>query len=480
MKTPKSKHKKATSETDESQPIASDQLFSIISLSSAQKFMNNLENDICLKLAIQTHLEETNLILQRPNLTLINTILKIDSFKQQYQEEPMSLINNNNSNQMEPKTSLWDAALINYFTECIKWSTTKWIEEFYKRKSNSIGNRIRVSMFQYLPNNNINESNEIIDMEKLMCIIISFTTAYILLRHLQLWHLANEQFFLNKKNDNFSEKTKTTCLVASIQFFKSLFQLSIIDTIGDEHHHYNTSVEKNLYEFEKQFSGYLSIVELTAAELLIEFFSRHFLNKHNLLERAFGPYTACNQRLIKISCPLYFDTLLETFETSSDSIWPAPLSEAISLRFISKYSELFPEKVTKWLKIIKPVETPKGIEQQQQQQQNEQSISLETEIQISLTTDELKQEEFDSMFNEKYLTSIDTLNLSELNAITQVNQSELDSIVQKLLTTELSLTFLNKDYLIKIKEKQIELGKQLIERAKIKIAELEQSSKINK
>ncbi|VDP82531.1 unnamed protein product [Schistosoma mattheei] len=165
---------------------------------------------------------------------------------------------------------------------------------------------------------------------------------------------------------------------------------------------------------------------------------------------------------------------METFETSTDSVWPAPLSEAIPLKFISKYSELFPEKVTKWLKIYKPDDIPKEIQQQQQQEQhekqNEQSISSVKEIQI----DEVKQEELDPMF--KYLTSIDTLNLDELNAIIEVNPIELDGIIQKLLI-ELPINYCNKDYLNKIKQKQIELGKQLIDRAKVRITEWNDQNK---
>ncbi|XP_018647603.1 hypothetical protein Smp_129600 [Schistosoma mansoni] len=144
---------------------------------------------------------------------------------------------------------------------------------------------------------------------------------------------------------------------------------------------------------------------------------------------------------IKIPCPLYFDTLLETFETSSDSIWPAPLSEAIPLKFISKYPQLFPEK----------------------------------EIQITSTTNELKQDKLDPMF--KYITSIDTLDYNELNAIIQVNPMELDNIIQKLLTELSSIKLSNQDYINKMKEKQIELGKQLIERAKIKMNEWNKQNK---
>uniref|UniRef100_A0A5K4FCG9 CUE domain-containing protein n=1 Tax=Schistosoma mansoni TaxID=6183 RepID=A0A5K4FCG9_SCHMA len=510
MKTLKSKSKKPSNEIDESQST-SDQLFLIISLDIAKKFLNHLNNDHNLKLEIQNYLENTNLILKRPNL-ILNSFIKTDLFKQKYQIQSMDLINNNNNNNpnhfniMEPKTSLWDSALINYFLGCIKWSTTKWIQEFYKKKTkkfNLINNKINNSMFQsyqLLIDDHYNDMN----IEKLLCIIISFTTAYILLRHLQLWQLNNKYLYINNiefssiKNDNLinnnnttTNNDKTTCLIGSIHFFKSLFQLSPTyvpnnnnnnsshnSTTNNDNSSNTNNIENNLLNFEKQFSGYLSNLDLIAAELLIEYFSKNFLNKHYLLENVFGPYTAINQKLIKIPCPLYFDTLLETFETSSDSIWPAPLSEAIPLKFISKYPQLFPEKVTKWLKNFKPDDSSKEIEQQQQQQQqqqNDQPISSEKEIQITSTTNELKQDKLDPMF--KYITSIDTLDYNELNAIIQVNPMELDNIIQKLLTELSSIKLSNQDYINKMKEKQIELGKQLIERAKIKMNEWNKQNK---
>ncbi|KAH8855181.1 hypothetical protein KSF78_0001924 [Schistosoma japonicum] len=469
----KSKSKRAPSETDLHKPRF-DQIFLIIHVDAAKRFLNNLTNVNQLKLEIQTHLEASNLVLQRPNLSL-NSLLKTDLFKQQYHLEPMRLINNN-PKEMEPLTSLWDSALINYFLECIKWSTTKWIEEFYKRNLNIVSNNEHISMFQCLPN--INDYNEM-DVEKLLCIITSFTTAYLLLHHLQLWQLTNGNLFPNTTesnvNDNLIKEIKTTCLMASIRFFKSLFQSSPVYSAAKSiNAHGDKTVESNLVDFQNQFTGYLSILTPTAAELFIEYFSKHFLNKHNLLERVFGPYTARNQKLIRIPCPLYFDTLLETYETA-DSIWPAPLSEAIPLKFISNYPQLFPEKVTKWLKIIKPIESLKDSEQQQQQQQEqeqkEQSASSDNEVQITSTIDKIKQkEELDSIFYEKYLTSIDTLDSMELNAIIQVNPLELDNIVQKLFTDS-SLTLANEDYMKRIKEKQVELGRRLIERAKIKITE---------
>ncbi|CAH8433076.1 unnamed protein product [Schistosoma guineensis] len=485
MKTPKLKHKRSPNEIElDDHSSTTDQLFLILSLDKAENFLNHLNNDKQLKLEIQNYLEESNLLLQRPNLPF-DSFIKIDLFNKQNDQINSTIdLMNNHFTKLKLKISLWDSALINYFVECIQWSTTKWIHEFYNyqnNKFNSIEHKIHHSMFQSLFNinttNNHNHNN--INIEKLMCIIISFTMAYILLRHLQLWQLANKHLYnnqmeVNQTNENLIKTNKTTCLIGSIRFFKSLFQLS--PTSNPINNDNNNNDEINLIQFEKQFSGYLFNLDSIAAKSLIEYFSKNFLNKHHLLEKVFGPYTAINQKLIKIPCPLYFDTLLETFETSTDSVWPAPLSEAIPLKFISKYSELFPEKVTKWLKIFKPDDIPKEIQQQQQQQQeqpekqNEQSISSVKEIQI----DEVKQEELDPMF--KYLTSIDTLNLDELNAIIEVNPIELDGIIQKLLF-ELSINYSNKDYLNKIKQKQIELGKQLIDRAKVRITEWNDQNK---
>ncbi|CAH8435132.1 unnamed protein product [Heterobilharzia americana] len=355
----------------------------------------------------------------------------------------MNLINNN-PKQMEPKTSLWDSALIDYFVECIKWSTTKWIEEFYRKKSNLIEHKIPISMFQYLPS--IDDCSEK-EVEKLMCLCTSFTTAYILLRHLQLWQLTNENLVKRQTDitvtgnvNEEDEKINTTCLVASIQFFKSLFQFPLEHT--------------------------------SAGELLVEFFSKHFLNKHHLLERVFGPFTSQNQKLIRIPCPLYFETLLEKFETV-DSVWPAPLSEAVPLAFVSKYPQYFSEKVTKWLKLIEPTEAEidsdmKTSEQSEQLQRIQQQQSVDDEIEI-IKPSELKQtEELHSISYERYLTSIDSLDVDELNAIIQVTQSELNDIVKNLLD---DVTFSNQELLDMIKGNEIELGKQIIERAKLKINE---------
>uniref|UniRef100_A0A095AHK2 Uncharacterized protein n=1 Tax=Schistosoma haematobium TaxID=6185 RepID=A0A095AHK2_SCHHA len=464
MKTPKLKHKRSPNEIElDDHSSTTDQLFLILSLDKAEKFFNHLNNDKQLKLEIQNYLEESNLLLQRPNLPF-DSFIKIDSLNKQNNQINSTIdLMNNHFNKLKLKISLWDSALINYFIECIQWSITKWIHEFYNyqnNKFNSIEYKIHHSMFQSLFN--INNNNNI-NIEKLMCIIISFTMAYILLRHLQLWQLANKHLYnnqieLNQNNENLIKTNKTTCLIGSIRFFKSLFQLSpTSNPINDDDNNNNNNDQINLIQFEKQFSGYLFNLDSIAAKSLIEYFSKNFLNKHHLLEKVFGPYTAINQKLV------------------SYSVWPAPLSEAIPLKFISKYSELFPEKVTKWLKIFKPDDIPKEIQQQQQQQeqhekQNEQSISSGKEIQI----DEVKQEELDPMF--KYLTSIDTLNLDELNAVIEVNPIELDGIIQKLLF-ELSINYSNKDYLNKIKQKQIELGKQLIDRAKVRITEWNDQNK---
>ncbi|CAH8436241.1 unnamed protein product [Heterobilharzia americana] len=473
MKNPRANVKKTSSKNDEYH-LTLHRVFSVMPVELANKFMKNLCDDIHLKLEMQTFLETSDIVLQRPNLTY-KSLRKNDLFKQKYQIEPMNLINNN-PKQMEPKTSLWDSALIDYFVECIKWSTTKWIEEFYRKKSNLIEHKIPISMFQYLPS--IDDCSEK-EVEKLMCLCTSFTTAYILLRHLQLWQLTNENLVKRQTDitvtgnvNEEDEKINTTCLVASIQFFKSLFQFPLEHTSGKITSHKDNSDVSNLVDFQNNFCGYLSILNSTAGELLVEFFSKHFLNKHHLLERVFGPFTSQNQKLIRIPCPLYFETLLEKFETI-DSVWPAPLSEAVPLAFVSKYPQYFSEKVTKWLKLIEPTEAEidsdmKTSEQSEQLQRIQQQQSVDDEIEI-IKPSELKQtEELHSISYERYLTSIDSLDVDELNAIIQVTQSELNDIVKNLLD---DVTFSNQELLDMIKGNEIELGKQIIERAKLKINE---------
>ncbi|CAH8834885.1 unnamed protein product [Trichobilharzia szidati] len=482
MKNPKTKHKKAHSTTDDFQfPV--DRIFSIMSVDVAKEFMkhlnnNNNDNDDQLKLEMQKLLETSDLILQRPNLTF-KSLMNTDLFKQHQLKESMQLINQN-PKALEPETSLWDSALIDYFLGCIKWSTSKWIEEFYKKKSNHIEHRMRVSMFQCLVN--IDDSSEV-DIEKLMCISISFSTAYALLRHLQLWQLANES--LVKRQIDLSTKDEQidkTCLTASIHFLKSMFQSLSTYTSREIDSHTEDIDQSNLVDFQKKFYGYLSILDITAGQLLIEYFSKHFLNKHNLLERVFGPFTACNQKLIKIPCPLHIETLLERYETTN-STWPAPLSEAVPLTFISKYPQLFADKVTKWLKFIEPIESRQGSvvkdteeeneqpeEIQQQQQEEDEAENL---AQISKANESLESE--DSIFYEKYLTSIDSLDSDELNAIVQVSRSELDEIVKKLFN-DVSLS--DQQLLDKMKDRQIELGHRIIERAKLRITS-EKNGQVN-
>ncbi|VDO54174.1 unnamed protein product [Schistosoma margrebowiei] len=310
MKTPKLKHKKSPNEIElNNHSTTTDQLFLILSLDIAEKFFNHLNNDKQLKLEIQNYLKESNLLLKRPNLPF-DSFIKIDLINQQ--NDLMNSIINNDFNQLKLKISLWDSALINYFIECIQWSTTKWINEFYNyqnNKFNSIEYKIHHSMFQSLINintiNNNTYNNNNINIEKLLCIIISFTMAYILLRHLQLWQLANKHLYnnqieINQNNENLIKINKTTCLIGSIRFFKSLFQLSptFNPTNNDNNNNNNNNDEMNLIQFEKQFTGYLFNLDVIAAKLLIEYFSKNFLNKHHLLEKVFGPYTAINQKLV--------------------------------------------------------------------------------------------------------------------------------------------------------------------------------------
>ncbi|VDQ11882.1 unnamed protein product, partial [Trichobilharzia regenti] len=211
---------------------------------------------------MQKLLETSDLILQRPNLTFKSSLMNTDLFKQHYhQKQPMQLINQN-PKALEPKTSLWDSALIDYFLGCIKWSTSKWIEEFYKKKSSYIEHRMRISMFQCLIN--IDDYSEV-DIEKLMCISIAFSTAYALLHHLQLWQLANES--LAKRQIELStkdEQIETTCLTASIHFLKSMFQSLSTYTPGGIDNYNGDIDQSNLLDFQKKFYGYLSILDLTA------------------------------------------------------------------------------------------------------------------------------------------------------------------------------------------------------------------------
>lgn len=159
------------------------------------------------------------------------------------------------------------------------------------------------------------------------------------------------------------------------------------------------------------------------------------------------------------------------FETI-DSTWPAPLNEAIPLKFISKNSSCFDSKVTKWLDYLKPdlVEDQSLVENDGN---SESVLSDETNDTITSNLDKSN----DNWMIDNYLLSIDGLEKDKLNSLANLTQTDLKQIVDQLIKEECD-EMINCDLINTIWDNEFNLACKLIEKAQNRINELNSSDDI--
>ncbi|KAF8572495.1 hypothetical protein P879_00508 [Paragonimus westermani] len=444
MPASKSKEKLKQPETNEAVQKLN-LLFDIISQEDCTELCKHIHNDESLRNCLQNIIQSKALPLEKPTRKFVEYTQRHLFRRESGRTEPhitspltdVFELKCTPLLQLEPHTDLWDAALLDYLMEAIYWAMNDWC-------LGDQGSHFVDSLLYTQDNSKRSAYN----------VCVALVTMYLLLRHMQLWQKAFPNLTESVWTRNDVAQHSVTGLVSSIKFLKALFQTKCP---------FQTNEQQNvllleLNQFRIKYCGVLTDLESSAATMLVDFCTRHFLHVYRLVEQLFGPRTGFRQKMVEQPCELEIDTLLKHFGCTK-STWPPPLTEAVPLSLVANHMDLFEDCVTQWLCRQPP---PAVIE--------EEEVQMETPHQS--VDSEPASPEPDPL--EKYLSLLNNLTAKELKAIAHLSNAEAEETVKDLLVEiDHTVSGTPEELRTKVKDSQLRLANLLIQTAQQIIMEAE-------
>ncbi|KAA3675384.1 uncharacterized protein DEA37_0014995 [Paragonimus westermani] len=444
MPASKSKEKLKQPETNEAVQKLS-LLFDVISQEDCTELCKHIHSDESLRNCLQNIIQSKSLPFEKPTRKFVEYTQRHLVGRESGRTEPhitppptdVYELKCTPLLQLEPLTDLWDAALLDYLMEAIYWAMNDWC----------LGDQVS-HFFDPLLYTQDNSKRTAYN------VCVALVTIYLLLRHMQLWQKAfpNLTEWVLIRND--VAQQSVTGLVSSIKFLKALFQTKCPFQTNEQQ---NASLLE-LNQFRIKYCGALTCLESSAATMLVDFCTRHFLHVYRLVEQLFGPRTGFRQKMVEQPCELEIDTLLKHFGCTK-STWPPPLTEAVPLSLVANHMDLFEDCVTQWLCRQPP---PVVVE--------EEEVHMETPHQS--VDSEPASPEPDPL--EKYLSLLNNLTTKELKAIAHLSNVEAEETVKDLLVEiDHTVSGTPEELRTKVKDSQLRLANLLIHTAQQIIMEAE-------